>query len=77
MLQIIYLRSRYRTNPITQDTVKVSRSHLKSEPSIKLTTVIQPIELYPASTTTVKTPGERVRNEVHALEIVNSPVLKM
>ncbi len=57
--------------------VKINKTHLKSEPMIKFTTVIEPIELIPARPTIINAPGKRVRKDLTEIKIINKPVVKM
>ena len=57
--------------------VKVNKTHMKSEPIIKFTTVIKPIELIPVKATMPNAPRKRFRKDVSAIKIMSNPVAKM
>lgn len=58
-------------------SVKVNKTHLKSEPIIKFTAVIEPIEVIPATATVANAPRARMRKDVSDTKTVSNPVVKM
>ena len=66
----------YSIKAIVQGIVKANNTHLKSDCNMKLTAVIQPIELRPANNAIVNAPEVLVRKEVWAKYVVNIPVVR-